>query len=483
MADNSFAWAATKGLLRTNEVHKTEEAKLVVEEKFSNKSERGSLKELTASGTDEDAYMLENDVPTTETEAISHKPADGTMSKSKCVFPTVQKNDSPLTVLPTFLSVLGKKIENGCLEQEKMKKMGNPRADEIANHLQSLLDSLNTDYKKLTDKEAEAITDTDGKSVKLKEEIMALFVQCTKTDVILNNYIARGKSFKPSSSNLGRSGSKDEKNKKSKKKPKKDNKSASKKDKASPKHGDETEEAKPASRKSKKSKDDSAEKPNKKKKCGLGLQSGEDSPSGGSASGSEDDLADALMMDMADAKSVVRLATIASRRMKKLGVVDPDMERIAGLGHGSYHNASRALHRFVHREGKTLPIPISTTPLTIRQKRGGSIDVKYPILRLTDWLNHILGEAGGQFVLAGHHVWDTGHQDVFRRFWQRYESADSQHVIYSQKSEQERSRTIPFCIHGDEGRGLAKVPVLITNFQCVVPYMGEDRLNTHGPPA
>ena len=35
----------------------------------------------------------------------------------------------------------------------------------IANHLQSLLDSLNSDYKKLTDKEAEAITDADGSTL------------------------------------------------------------------------------------------------------------------------------------------------------------------------------------------------------------------------------------------------------------------------------------------------------------------------------
>ena len=60
MADNSFAWAATKGLLRTNQVHKMEEAKLLVEEKFSNRSERGSLKELTAEGAVEDllSYVL-----------------------------------------------------------------------------------------------------------------------------------------------------------------------------------------------------------------------------------------------------------------------------------------------------------------------------------------------------------------------------------------------------------------------------------------
>ena len=50
MADNSFAWAASKGLLRTNEVHKTEEAKLVIEEKFVNRTETGSKKSMTATG-------------------------------------------------------------------------------------------------------------------------------------------------------------------------------------------------------------------------------------------------------------------------------------------------------------------------------------------------------------------------------------------------------------------------------------------------
>ena len=159
------------------------------------------------------------------------------------------------------------------------------------------------------------------------------------------------------------------------------------------------------------------------------------------------------------------------------------MEQLARLGHGNYHNASRNLHNYVHREGKTLPIPISTAPLTIRRKGGACIAVNYPILRITDWLKYILGQAGGQFLLAGYHVWDTGYRDVFKRFWDRFASAEPGHAVYTQKSQEERSRTIPMCLHGDEGRGLAKVPVLIANFQCVVPYLGEDHLNTHGPPA
>ncbi|CAE7878231.1 FAM186A, partial [Symbiodinium necroappetens] len=163
-------------------------------------------------------------------------------------------------------------------------------------------------------------------------------------------------------------------------------------------------------------------------------------------------------------------------------VIDPDLDRIAVLGKGKFHNAARALHRFVHREGKTLPIPISTTPLTIRKKGGGCMDVNYPILRLSDWMKFILGEAGGQFLLAGHHTWDTaGFSKVFERFWPNFRSADPSHDIYTRKSVNQRCYTIPLCLHGDEGRGLAKVPVMITNFQCVVPWMGEDHVNTHGP--
>ncbi|CAE6934312.1 FAM186A [Symbiodinium sp. CCMP2592] len=78
MAENSFAWAASKNLLRVNEVHKCEEARLVLEEKFSNRSERGSMKSMSATGEDVDGYMLEDDVPLAEETDLSHKPADAT---------------------------------------------------------------------------------------------------------------------------------------------------------------------------------------------------------------------------------------------------------------------------------------------------------------------------------------------------------------------------------------------------------------------
>ena len=54
MADNSFSWAAERGLTRVNEVHKMEEAKLVLEEFFENETEQGTSREMSGSATVED---------------------------------------------------------------------------------------------------------------------------------------------------------------------------------------------------------------------------------------------------------------------------------------------------------------------------------------------------------------------------------------------------------------------------------------------
>ena len=41
MIDESFEWAAARGLVRRNPVHKEEEAKLVLKESFSSRNEKG----------------------------------------------------------------------------------------------------------------------------------------------------------------------------------------------------------------------------------------------------------------------------------------------------------------------------------------------------------------------------------------------------------------------------------------------------------
>ena len=158
-------------------------------------------------------------------------------------------------------------------------------------------------------------------------------------------------------------------------------------------------------------------------------------------------------------------------------MVDPAVERIAKLG---LHNASRALHKFVHKNGKTLPVDVSARPLLIRRKKKGELSVQHPMLLLSSWMVFLLGTAGAEFLLAGSRVQDGFYQSVFGEFWSLYEKIDPDHPIFTLKTPEERSRTLPFALHGDEGRGLAKDPIAIWSFQPVVPHSGPTCLNTAG---
>lgn len=54
MADSSFAWAKARGLTRTNPTHGEEEAKLVLDDWFENKSEKGQITEQTGTAVIQD---------------------------------------------------------------------------------------------------------------------------------------------------------------------------------------------------------------------------------------------------------------------------------------------------------------------------------------------------------------------------------------------------------------------------------------------
>jgi len=58
MIDRSWAWAKARGLIRNNEMHGEEEARLVLEDGFSHDNERGERKQLSAAGHVEDPPRL-----------------------------------------------------------------------------------------------------------------------------------------------------------------------------------------------------------------------------------------------------------------------------------------------------------------------------------------------------------------------------------------------------------------------------------------
>ena len=82
------------------------------------------------------------------------------------------------------------------------------------------------------------------------------------------------------------------------------------------------------------------------------------------------------------------------------GIDDPELRQLAKCGRSQKHEC-RALHRLIHRTGRTLPVRVSEvlTPVKIPGKRRRT-KVNFPVLYPTSWARQILSD-GGKLLLAG----------------------------------------------------------------------------------
>ena len=61
--------------------------------------------------------------------------------------------------------------------------------------------------------------------------------------------------------------------------------------------------------------------------------------------------------------------------------------------------------------------------------------------------------------------------DMLQRFWSRHAFVDASVPEFPRQ-------TVPYLIHGDEGRGQCKRPVLVVSFQPILGWSGEDHINS-----
>ena len=130
-------------------------------------------------------------------------------------------------------------------------------------------------------------------------------------------------------------------------------------------------------------------------------------------------------------------------------------------------------------EKLSLPVSISIIDVPIKDlHRKRSRIVGWPVLRLSDWARCALGRAG-HMLLAGHSLEDEpAWRMELKTFWDRYSLIDGEHPLFS--SGIDTAATIPFMIHGDEGRGRNKLPLLTISFQGILSHYGSHRLNMSG---
>ena len=210
----------------------------------------------------------------------------------------------------------------------------------------------------------------------------------------------------------------------------------------------------------------------------------------------------------ATSASVVRMADVTSRRMRRLGrvgkcskcipklfntpggVVDFHVEKVARMRRSKTarkggNNFARGFHRWVHRDQKAFPVQISKlrVPVRLRGKinsKGKRVvtqkKVDFPVILFSSWFKAIM-ESYPYFFLAGCTLDSPEWGPMFGEFWRWFEGVEPTHPIH-QKSESDKQRCVPIALHGDEGRGLAKTPLMVWSFQVIIPSSGPNNLNT-----
>ena len=127
----------------------------------------------------------------------------------------------------------------------------------------------------------------------------------------------------------------------------------------------------------------------------------------------------------------------------------------------------------------TLQVEVSKEYVPVRDLRSRE-DTKalWPFLKLSAWAKHEL-ERGGEMLLGGHNIRDERlWKEMLTDFWARYRDLDTGHPVYT--SGLDPGLVIPYMVHGDEGRGRQKLPLLTISFQCLISHYGPHRLNMSG---
>lgn len=161
-------------------------------------------------------------------------------------------------------------------------------------------------------------------------------------------------------------------------------------------------------------------------------------------------------------------------------MVDHDIAKMANCGRADHRNVCRNLHLHIKNSGKLLPVKISHVHVLVRHsgKRPVPVLVKYPVLHLSDWVKCIFSY-GGHFFLGGKSM---DHMDEFRGklcgFWENFRKSEPTLPLFKEDSV-DYSTCIPIALHGDEGRGRQKQPVMCVGVQPILP-IHKGRTNMSG---
>ena len=150
-----------------------------------------------------------------------------------------------------------------------------------------------------------------------------------------------------------------------------------------------------------------------------------------------------------------------------------------GSGRAKDDNISRNFHRLLGLRGKLLPIEVNAvnTPVFLFKGKPKIETTMFPVLLPSSWMDYIMS-IGGEAVLGGWSLGETGQfEGMLEDFWEKYAAIKPD---FSLAEGLEAKRCIPVALHGDEGRGKAKRPIMVLAWQPLLSWKGPELVNMGG---
>ena len=149
-------------------------------------------------------------------------------------------------------------------------------------------------------------------------------------------------------------------------------------------------------------------------------------------------------------------------------------------------NVCRNLHALIHKTGLTLNVETSVvedTPVVVMCGKPGVRRVNFPCLHLSSWAKALF-KRGGKALLGGFTLdQETEFRELFADFWCKFKCTRPEMAQELSRFDGDGSIIIPTAIHGDEGRGKTRKPIMIIGHQCIISPQGPSKTNLSGCPA
>ena len=156
------------------------------------------------------------------------------------------------------------------------------------------------------------------------------------------------------------------------------------------------------------------------------------------------------------------------------------LRKLARVGE-SRTNICRNLHLLLKKSNVMFPALVSTVPVTIRIKKPtpGNQVVEWPVIKLSSWVAALAKGEASRYLLAGFRLEEVDQwKAIFASFWSTYATVDADHEMFS--ANLDPCFTIPYALHGDEGKGLRGKAFLVESWQTIIGVHGPSQTNESG---